>query len=419
MHHCRALRRAPQLALYGLLVVGLMACTGTAPGAPTSGGGAASQPGGEVNIGVLTSVTGAYAALGQGELGGIKVAVDDINTGGGFVVGGAHYTINMISADAGSDPAKANTAATQLLRDQGVKFLLGPTEVLSANAVQPQVSAAKVLWITNTSTYYDELATPDPKFQYYFSNLPGTGASGDALITGALHFVPSAKSAALVIPDPASNDVVANTYRDLLRSHGLDLPDDQIYRVPADTSDFTPLLTRIKARHPDFLMAGSATTAAASIARQWSDLGDVAGAYLAISGTLDLGRTSAAGDKPVPFTFLQNNYGDTNPLDVPKPFADYLARYASINGGPPPAAVSSSVTAGYVSPLVLLTMAMQRAGTVTDVDAISKALTQVTTNGPLGSFGYNNLHQGKMPMTTCMLNSGDAQCFTVPYSGAE
>jgi hypothetical protein len=187
--------------------------------------------------------------------------------GGGFLVGSTRYTIKMVTADAASDPAKANTAATQLIRDEGVKVLLGPTEVLSANVVLPQVATSKILWITNTSTYYDQLATPDPKFQYYFSNLPGTASSGDALIRGALHFIPSARTAALVIPDPASNDVVANTYRDVLRKYGLDLPDERIYRVPADTSDFTPLLTRIRAQHPDFLMAGSANVAAAARSR--------------------------------------------------------------------------------------------------------------------------------------------------------
>src|ERR1700759_2022398 len=74
----------------------------------------------KIKIGHLTPLTGFLGALGTYAQLGIKMAVEEINAGGG-VMG---KQIDLLSEDS-VNPATASTKAQRMLEQDGVAFLMG------------------------------------------------------------------------------------------------------------------------------------------------------------------------------------------------------------------------------------------------------------------------------------------------------
>jgi branched-chain amino acid transport system substrate-binding protein len=123
----------------GLLAVGLVsilaACSSTpaasppAASPPPTGSGSpatssSSGASGSFKIGVFLTLSGPAAALGQHELDGAKVAIDEINGKGG--VNGRNLEISS-SQDTAADANKAVSIYNQLQGDSSNIVLFGPT----------------------------------------------------------------------------------------------------------------------------------------------------------------------------------------------------------------------------------------------------------------------------------------------------
>lgn len=84
-------------------------------------GGCKAAPAGpeEVRLGTSAPMTGMFGGFGEGNIFGMKAAVEDINKLGGLDVGGVKLPVRLIVADSESDPPKAGTLAEDLcLRDK-------------------------------------------------------------------------------------------------------------------------------------------------------------------------------------------------------------------------------------------------------------------------------------------------------------
>ncbi len=82
----------------------------------------------EIRVGSPVSLTGMYAAFGEGGTFGVRAAVEDINKLGGVYVEeyGTKLPIKLIVVDAESDPLKAGTLAEDLVLRDKVHFLIPP-----------------------------------------------------------------------------------------------------------------------------------------------------------------------------------------------------------------------------------------------------------------------------------------------------
>ena len=72
----------------------------------------------EIRVGVVQAQTGMFAAFGQGDVFGIKAAVDDINKEGGVKVGNTKIPIKLTVVDNESDPNKAGSLGENLDRSK-------------------------------------------------------------------------------------------------------------------------------------------------------------------------------------------------------------------------------------------------------------------------------------------------------------
>jgi len=77
-----------------------------------------------VKIGFLAPLTGPVAAWGKPGLDGCKIWADWMNDAGGIEIGGKPYKVELASYDDEDDAGKARTGATQLIRENDVKFIM-------------------------------------------------------------------------------------------------------------------------------------------------------------------------------------------------------------------------------------------------------------------------------------------------------
>jgi branched-chain amino acid transport system substrate-binding protein len=391
----------------------LAACSqGAAPANPVTG--EKSNKTAAVKIGVLQSQTGPFASYGEVIMGGDKVAIRDINADG-FVVGDTHYTFDPVYADSASDPTKASAGAIQLIRDDGVKFLFGPTETPARAAVQSQTSQARVIWFSSATALADDLEvqggnTPDNMYAFNTGSSVLVQAEGAA--AGAKKFFPDAKSVAMLSSNLSSYDSYTAAFPRAFNDAGFSLPPENFIRYDPSVKDFTPLLTRIKAIHPDILIVGQSTDVVTAVAKQMVDLGDVAGALFATAGDANIATNGATGS-PLPFPFMYYAFGSQDPNNPTPDMTVFLKAYTDVNGKAPPVSTAAFAPSD-VPALKLLIAAMQSVGSVSDTDAIARAMIGGQVSAPLGQFHFTANHVARQPETECLVNNGQNSCIVIP-----
>ncbi len=77
-----------------------------------------------VKIGFSSPLTGPQASAGQDNLGGLQMAIDQLNSKA-LVIGGKKIHFEILSQDDQGDP-KVGVAVAQTLVDAGIKAIIGP-----------------------------------------------------------------------------------------------------------------------------------------------------------------------------------------------------------------------------------------------------------------------------------------------------
>jgi branched-chain amino acid transport system substrate-binding protein len=108
------------MAMRNLVVAVVLAAL--ALGLPATGSVGAPMP--VAKIGSVIPLTGRYGSGGAQVRAGYELAVDDINRGGGVMVGGQRVQLQLSILDDESDPTKTVTRI-ETLAGQGVVALLG------------------------------------------------------------------------------------------------------------------------------------------------------------------------------------------------------------------------------------------------------------------------------------------------------
>ena len=109
-----------QKFLTALVVV--VAAFGLAFGSPA----AAKVEGDTIIFGAALSFTGKYSTNGKHTKNGYELAVKRINEMGGLKVAGKSYKIKIKYYDDESTPARAGQLADRLIKQDEIKFILGP-----------------------------------------------------------------------------------------------------------------------------------------------------------------------------------------------------------------------------------------------------------------------------------------------------
>jgi len=199
-----------------------------------------------IRVGVTASLTGTYAAPGSDLFEGLKMWAHDVNARGALL----GREVEIVYYDDESDPATSAQLYERLISDDEVDLLIGPYSsdvTLAASEVAerqnfPMVSgsaSATDIWARGYRNIF-QVATPADRYM-------------DLLLESASN----AGLTSIALPHAGSDfpREVARGVRTKAGTLGMKIVFDEEYRE--DSTDFTDLVRRLKATHPDLVIGGT------------------------------------------------------------------------------------------------------------------------------------------------------------------
>ncbi len=231
-----------------------------------------------ITIGINLPFTGADAADAVNLRDGALMAIDEINSRGGIA---GRIMIEPLVKDDGTvaagqyDPAQAATNTKQFVADPNVMAIVGPQMSGSGKAMSPIASEANLMVITPSSTNPD---ITDPSFasQYrpagkaiYFRTVTTDAFQGPFMANYAAEVL-NIKSVYILDDTGAYGEGIANSFEAQARVKGIEVLGHD--KLNPKESDYTTILTKVKAMNPGALYYGGVQQAAVKLAVQANDV---------------------------------------------------------------------------------------------------------------------------------------------------
>src|SRR6187399_1233840 len=218
-----------------------------------------------VKIGHVGPISGAIAHLGKDNENGARMAIDELNAKG-VVIGGKKIKFELLAEDDAADP-KQGTAAAQKLVDAKVNGVIGhlnsgtsiPASKIYSDAGIPQISPSA------TNPKYTRQG-----FKSAFRVVANDGQLGGTLGRYAVQEL-KGKSIVTIDDRTAYGQGVAEEFAKAVKASGGQIQDSQYTTDKA--TDFTAILTAVKAKKPDIVFYGGMDAVAGPMIRQMKQLG--------------------------------------------------------------------------------------------------------------------------------------------------
>jgi branched-chain amino acid transport system substrate-binding protein len=218
-----------------------------------------------VKIGHVAPTSGGTAHLGKDNENGARMAIDELNAKG-LIIGGKKVKFELLAEDDGADP-KQGTAAAQKLVDSKVNGVIGhlnsgtsiPASKIYSDAGIPQISPSA------TNTRYTLQG-----FKTTFRVVANDGQIGNTLGKYAVEQL-KGKSIAIIDDRSAYGQGVADEFDKGVKAAGAKSVGREFTNDKA--TDFTAILTNLKAKKPDIIFFGGMDAVAGPMLRQMKQLG--------------------------------------------------------------------------------------------------------------------------------------------------
>jgi branched-chain amino acid transport system substrate-binding protein len=225
-------------------------CFGSAPGA---------EP---YKIGMILSLTGSTAPLGQSEKNGAEIAADKINKKGGI----NGRPIELVIYDDGTDPSKAIMSAKRLIEIDKVSAIVGPSDTSSVQSILPYTEKMEfpVVYLSGSS----EFVKPVRKSVF---KIPVVHEHGVIRLIESYLIPKGIKKVALLYINygygkDGRKDVLAHAPR-----YGIDVILDESFE--RNVPDCTPQLTKVKNSAAQALICWGTHPEPATIAKNAKQIG--------------------------------------------------------------------------------------------------------------------------------------------------
>lgn len=377
-----------------LLFLGLALACGPDSGDEGDGTQAAERP---IKVGHFASLTGDTATFGQSTDRGIRMAIEEINAGGG-VLG---RPIELISEDDRSITEEARSAAQKLIQRDQVVALLGEVASSRSLAAAPEAQRARVPMITPASTNPRVTEVGDYVFRTCFID-PFQGAVMARFAYGEL----GARRVAILFDFKQDYSVgLADFFRKTFREQGGEIVADE--RYTSGDIEFRAQLTTIRAANPDAVFVPGYYTEVGLIAKQARELGlDVP---LLGGDGWDSAKTLEIGGAAVEGNYFSNHYAADS--DNPKVRA-FVEGYRKAHGEVPDAMAALGYDAAGI-----LADALRRAGS-TDGAALRDAIAATRDyDGVTGSITIDEHRNARKDAVVLKIEGGKFRFYrSVPAS---
>ena len=224
-------------------------------------------------LGAAVSLTGKYTTAGNHTRKGYDLAVKTINARGGVRVGDDDYRLRIRYYDDESTPARGAQLAERLIRQDGVRFMLGPYSSGLTQAIAPVTERYKIPMVEANGASRELF---NKGYRYLFAVL----STAEQYLQEAINLAAeqalaqsrdpaTLKIAIATENDPFSQDIRAGVLADAER-HGMKVVIDD--KLPRDLNDMTATLIKVKALRPDVLLVSGHSKGAALLVRQIEEL---------------------------------------------------------------------------------------------------------------------------------------------------
>ena len=341
----------------GALVIALALIVGSLP--------ATAQ--GPIKIGASLSLTGTYAKLGKNQHEGYQLCQKELNARGGLL----GRKIEFVVYDDQSMPATAVRLYEKLITEDKVDGVMGPYSSPVTEAVANVTEKYKKVMVSPLAAT-TSIFKKSPRRQYIFMVISPAEVYLEGLVDMAAKR--GLKTVAVVNEDTLFSKAAAAGAVELAKKKGLQVVYQEAY--PKGNTDFSALLTKVKAANPDVIAAATYFDDAVALTRQMRELGVNPKMY----------GVTVGGDLPEFYDTLKQNaeyiYGATQwEPTLPYPGnQEFFDTYKKEFGHEP----SYHSAAGYAGCLIYAE-GVKRAGSL-DADKVRQQLLKLETKTAFGDY---------------------------------
>ena len=249
-------------------------------------GGAAYAQDMVVKIGHVGPTSGGIAHLGKDNENGARMAIDELNAKG-LMIGGKKAKFELLAEDDAGDP-KQGTAVAQKLVDSKVNGVIGHLNSGTSIPASKVYSDAGIPQISPSAT--------NPKFTRQGYKTTFRVVADDVHLGGTLgrYAVKELKGKSIAVIDDrtAYGQGVAEEFSKAVKASGGAIAETQFTTDKA--TDFTAILTQIKAKKPDIIFFGGMDAVAGPMIRQMKQLG-ISAKFMGGDGICSNGLPGLAG----------------------------------------------------------------------------------------------------------------------------
>ena len=219
-------------------------------------------------LGAAVSLTGKYSTNGEHTKNGYNLAVERINSMGGVKVGGKSYKFKIIYYDDESNSKRAAQLAERLIKQDGVKYMLGPYSSGLTKAIAPVTEENKIPMVEANGASRS-LFTKG--YKYLFAVLSPANQYLEVAIDLAVekNGGKPVRIAQAFEQDAFSQDVRLGILDAAKRTKSKIVIDD---KLPKELNDMAATLAKVKAVKPDVLVVSGHSKGALTAIRQISEM---------------------------------------------------------------------------------------------------------------------------------------------------
>jgi branched-chain amino acid transport system substrate-binding protein len=343
----------------------LAACGGSDEG----GGGDSGGGGGEVQelvLGATVEVTGGASAIGTNWQKGIELAVDHANGEDGFEVDGQRYRWRLDLQDNQSLPDQAIADYRSFVGDD-VNFILGPGLSTAFPPAFNSLGASRPLVMTPAAAAAGQFAGTDQGENLFITHLADRGDDGRvAKVVNTVVDEYQPETAAILLPQDDAGELYTETFTEYLEDAGVEVAFSRGF--PADTRDFASFITAMQAEEPDVVISGYLDTWMQPFVTQAIGAGMTDTVFVGAPGTNVSSVQDSAGVQDFVWSVTTRSVANADDPQVETFREEWIDKY----GSEPDATGFWALS--YYDPILVLTQAMQEAGTVDDIAAIRGAM---------------------------------------------
>ena len=212
-----------------------------------------------IKIGIVNSITGPEAPIGETMTNGYKLAAEDLKKKG--------IDLQLISEDDTGKPQIALSALEKLVTRDEVSAIVGPYPSSSANAMAKKAEQSKIPLLVPAASKED--ITRQGYKWVFRTNAPSSEYS--LVVLEAALAQAKSKTIALVYENTDFGTAAAKTMREQAKARGLEIVADESYSK--GSPDYRSTLSQIKSKNPDLVFMVSYVADAILLMRQAREMG--------------------------------------------------------------------------------------------------------------------------------------------------